>query len=95
MPHKEVIELKRPARLAAFLALAGVAAGLTAGCGPVKYEAKTGGSEEYQEKVKSGQPLYTPPKGAPGAPGGTTSTPMIPPPGPGGQTAPTAPGGGR
>jgi hypothetical protein len=94
MPHKEVTELKRPARLAAFLALAGVAAGLMAGCGPVKYEAKTGGSEEYQEKVKSGQPLYTPPPeavrgGGGGAPG---QTPMIPPPGPGGATAP---GGGR
>lgn len=33
-------------------------------CGPAKFEAKTTGSEDYMEKVKSGQPLYTAPQGS-------------------------------
>ncbi len=58
------------------IAVTGVMAGL-AGCGPEKYEAKTGGSEEMQQKVKEGQPLYTPPKEAlpPGAKPMTLPTP--------------------
>ncbi len=39
--------------------------GSLVGCGPEKFQPKTTGSEEYMEKVKQGQPLYTPPPGAP------------------------------
>lgn len=38
--------------------------------GPTKTEFDKGGSEQMMQKVKSGQPMYTPPAGAPvpGAP---------------------------
>lgn len=49
--------------------LGGLAAVALIGCGGEK-KVETTGSEQYQQKVKQGQPLYTPPAGAPvpGAP---------------------------
>lgn len=44
-----------------------VLVGSLVGCGPEKFQPKTTGSEGYMDKVKQGQPLYTPPPGAPGA----------------------------
>jgi hypothetical protein len=48
-------------------ALAGavvIAALALSGCGAEKFEPKTSGSEDYQKKIESGQPLYTAPQGA-------------------------------
>ncbi len=42
---------------------------LLTGCGAETYKNDQSGSEESQKKVQSGQPLYTPPAGAP-VPGG-------------------------
>jgi predicted small lipoprotein YifL len=49
---------------AATAALAVLVVAVLSGCGPEKYQAKTGGSDEYMQKYKSGQPLYTPPSDA-------------------------------
>jgi len=71
--------------IAAAAALALITVGLS-GCGGEEYKAKTGGSEPLQQKVNQGQPLYTPPPGAPGVPtggpGGPGRTPTSPPPAP-------------
>ena len=60
---------KTTAMIAAF-AVALLTAGL-AGCGAEQYKPKTEGSEQLQQKVKQGQPLYTPPAGAPMGGGAT------------------------
>jgi hypothetical protein len=77
----------RQFRFAASLAFAGLLAGMSAGCGPEKYQNKTDGSEEYMKKVRSGQPMYTPPPGAIKGPTGP-STPGAAPAAP----APQSPG---
>jgi hypothetical protein len=77
----------------ALVAAAALVVVLAAGCGPEKFKGETTGSEQYMEKVQSGQPMYTPPPGAPvpgaplgggapgGAPGGMPSgAPTAPPP---------------
>jgi hypothetical protein len=61
-----MMQPKRKAVMAVAAAL--VAAGIC-GCGPEQYKADTSGGEEAQRKVQQGQPLYTPPPGAP-VPGG-------------------------
>jgi hypothetical protein len=53
--------LKPRSRKFALAALGGLVALALAGCGPEQFKPKTTGSEATMDKVKSGQPMYTPP----------------------------------
>ena len=55
--------MKLKTRITGVLVL-GTLVAVLAGCGAAKFEAKTTGSDELMDKVKSGQPMYTPPSEA-------------------------------
>jgi hypothetical protein len=46
------------------LAVTLLVAASVCGCGPEEFKKDTKGSEEMQNKAKSGQPIYAPPKEA-------------------------------